>query len=71
MIVDFAWLLFIGVKIGFTEKQTGQMTFRKWILMYKAYKDNFDLEQSLITNQRYYVDIGKESTTDIDDVIPL
>lgn len=56
-------------KLGFTEKQVGHMTFRKWNLLYQAYKDQFDLELAMKANGKRYADIEKEVT--IDDVIPL
>lgn len=45
------------------------MTFRKWNLLYKAYKSSFDIELYLNLSKKRYADIEKE--TDIDDVIPL
>ena len=62
--------MFIGVKkLGFTEKEIGHMTYRKWALLYKAYKDNFDLELTMQNKGVKYSDLEKEIT--IDDVIPL
>lgn len=45
------------------------MTFKKWHLLYKAYKSNFDIELYLNLNKKRYADIEKQ--IDIDDVIPL
>ncbi len=45
------------------------MTLKKWLALYKAYKDHFDLEQKLKIKQLCYADIDREIT--IDDVIPL
>ncbi len=45
------------------------MTYRKWNLLYKAYKSNFDIELYLKLSKKRYMDIEKE--IDIDDVIPL
>jgi len=56
-------------KLGFTEKQVGHMTLKKWSLLYKAYKDNFDLELSMQLKGVKYSDLEREIT--IDDVIPL
>jgi len=56
-------------KLGYTEKQVGHMTLRKWSLLYKAYKNQFDLELAIKTKGLRYVDLEKEIT--IDDVIPL
>jgi hypothetical protein len=56
-------------KLGFTEKQVGHMTLKKWSLLYKAYKDNFDMELTMKIKGLRYSDINKEIT--IDDVIPM
>lgn len=57
------------MKMGFTEKEVGRMTMKKWKSMYDAYKLVFDLERSLINSDQRYSQIGKEPT--IDDVIPF
>ena len=56
-------------KLGFTEKQVGHMTLKKWNLLYSAYKDNFDMELTLKLKGLRYSDLNKEVT--IDDVIPM
>lgn len=45
------------------------MTLKKWSLLYKAYKDNFDMELTMKIKGLRYSDINKEIT--IDDVIPI
>jgi hypothetical protein len=55
-------------KLGFTERQVGHMTYRKWALLYKAYKNNFDIELVMKNKGVRYADLEKEIT--IDDVIP-
>lgn len=68
--IDFAWILFIGVKkLGFTEREVGHMTLKKWHSLYKAYKKNFDLELSMRLKGVKYSDLEREIT--IDDVIPF
>ncbi len=57
------------MKLGFTEKQVGHMTYKKWSLLYEAYKDNFDMELTMKIKGIRYSDINKEIT--IDDVIPM
>ena len=67
--IDFARLLFIGVKkLGFNEKEVGRMTLKKFSSLYKAYKDDFDLELTMKVKGIRYSDLKKEIT--IDDVIP-
>lgn len=63
-------MLFIGInKLGFSEKQVGHMTLKKWKLLYKAYKLEFDREFYMDRNNKNYAMMDKE--TDIDDVIPI
>jgi len=63
-------MLFIGMrKLGFTESQVGHMTLKKWNLLYKAYKLEFDRELWMDRNNKTYAMMEKEP--DIDDVIPL
>jgi hypothetical protein len=57
------------MKMGFTEKEVGQMTLKKWKQLYDAYKLVFDLEQHLIRTGRKYTQLSEEPT--IDDVIPF
>lgn len=62
--------MYIGInKLGYTEKQVGRMTIRKWNLLYDAYKESFDMELVMRKRGIRYADVEKETT--IDDVIPL
>lgn len=54
--------------MGFSEKEVGRMTIKKWKQMYDAYKLVFDVENSLIRNGERYSNVDVEAT--IDDVIP-
>jgi len=49
--IDFAWFLFIGKKIGFTEKNIGHMTYYKWKRLYEHFKSmhNFETRKLLFT----------------------
>jgi len=68
--IDFAWVLYIGMnKLGFTEKQIGHMTWRKFWKLYKAYQKTFDNELTMKIQGITYASLNKEVT--IDDVIPL
>lgn len=55
-------------KLGYTEKEVGRMTFRKWKLLYKSYQKTFDNELMLTLSRTTYEQATKEIT--IDDVIP-
>ena len=47
---DFSWILFVGTNmLGFTEKEIGHFTFKKWSLLYEHFKiyHNFCAEQCL------------------------
>jgi hypothetical protein len=59
----------MGIKMGFTERQIGHMTMKKYSKLLKAYKDIFDIEMTLTTNKIKYSEIG--ASTSIDEAIPL
>jgi hypothetical protein len=53
--------------MGFTEKQVGHMTVRKFVALYNVYKDTFDLENKLKNSNRTYRELEFEPT--LDDVL--
>ena len=56
--MDFSWILFVGTKmLGFTEKEIGHFTFKKWSLLYEHFKiyHNFKTSKQLFKE--------KENTT--------
>lgn len=55
--------------MGFSEKEIGRMTFRKWKLLYQEYKNNYDIELTLMLSKQRYFDLEKEQT--LDDVMPI
>lgn len=56
-------------KLGYSEKEVGRMTLKKWQLLYKAYQKHFDNELMLTLSRTTYEQATKEAT--IDDVIPF
>lgn len=37
--LDFSWLLFVGTKmLGFSEREVGRFTLKKWSLLYKHFR---------------------------------
>ncbi|MGN1044166.1 MAG: hypothetical protein ACI4PR_05220 [Acutalibacteraceae bacterium] len=53
-IIDFSWILFVGTKIlGFTEKEVGHFTFKKWDLLYTHFKTyhNFCISKQLFAEK--------------------
>lgn len=56
-------------KLGFTEKQVGHMTWRKFWKLYKAYQKTFDDELIMKLKSITYSSLNREVT--IDDVIPV
>jgi len=59
----------MGKRMGFSEKETGRMTLRKFSLLYEIYKKTFDLEMTMQTKGIRYEELFKEAT--ISDVIPF
>ena len=52
---DFSWLLFVGTKmLGFTEREVGHFTLKKWSLLYKHFRmyHNFCIRQGLFKEEK-------------------
>ncbi len=52
---EFSWILFVGTKmLGFTEKEVGHMTLKKWNLLYKHFRayHNFCVQQQLFKDEK-------------------
>jgi len=52
---EFSWILFVGTKmLGFTEKEVGHMTLKKWSLLYKHFREyhNFCVQQQLFKDEK-------------------
>jgi hypothetical protein len=52
---EFSWILFVGTKmLGFTEKEVGHMTLKKWSLLYRHFRayHNFCVQQQLFKDER-------------------
>jgi len=56
-------------KYGYSEKEVGHMTLKKWSMLWKAYARNFDNELYLTSAKKTYEEITKPK--DIDDIIPF
>lgn len=52
--------------MGFSKKEIGHMTVRKFSRFYKAYKQNFDIELCLYLTQKTYGKLEEESVDDED-----
>lgn len=44
--------------MGFSEKEVGRMTLGKIITLYREYKHDWDLEESLRRSRKYYSDLA-------------
>lgn len=44
--IDFAWVILIGMKIGYTEKEIAHMHFGKWCELYEAFQNMHNLEMN-------------------------
>lgn len=56
-------------KLGFSEDKVGHMTLKKWNMLYRAYKNEYDIESIMQSKGLTYRELEKETT--IDDVIPF
>lgn len=55
MPVDFSWILFVGVKfLGFSEREVGHMTIKKWLQLYEHYRKyhNFKAKNYLFKEEK-------------------
>jgi hypothetical protein len=52
--------------MGFTQKETGRMTIRKFSRFYKAYKQSFDIELCLLLQKKTYSQLEEEMVDDED-----
>ena len=52
--IDFAWLVFIGMQIGYKEMDIAHMSFKKWAELYEAYKEhhNFIMSKGIYKRQQ-------------------
>lgn len=61
--MDVARLFFIcKVLLGYSEKEVWRMTLAKIFTLYKEYKNQFDLEESLKRNNKYFKDLEENDT---------
>ena len=60
------WYYITGLKMGFTVKEIGRMTLRKFRRYYKAYKQNFDLELLLLLSRKTYSSLEEAAADDED-----
>lgn len=38
VVLDFAWIVFVGVQVGYSEKDVAHMHFGKWCDLFEKYK---------------------------------
>ena len=38
VVLDFAWIVFVGMQIGYSEKEVAYMRFGKWCDLFEKYK---------------------------------
>ena len=61
--LDFSWILFVGTKmLGFTEREVGHMTLKKWNLLYKHFRiyHNFCTQQQLFKEEKVQASTSDE-----------
>ncbi len=59
------WFLFVGhTVLGFSEKEVGRMTLRKFMRLYDHYKNNFDLEMTLTKKGVTYAKLNEMQIQD-------
>ncbi len=64
---DFSWVLFVGTKmLGFTEREVGHMTLKKWSLLYK----HFRAYHNFCTRQQLFKEEPAAGTSSSDEWLP-
>ena len=41
--LDFAWMIYVGMQVGYTERQIGQMYLGKWCRICEQYKKSWNM----------------------------
>lgn len=64
--INFAWYYFIGrTRLGLSsDKEVGRLTLRRFRVLYKAYKDTFDIETRLRASGSTYAKLEAQSMSD-------
>ncbi len=59
LILDFAWIVFIGMQIGYTEKEVASMYFGKWCDLFEQYKKmhNIRMKKALFEEPKKVVSL--------------
>ena len=64
---DFSWILFVGTKLlGFTEREVGHMTLKKWSLLYK----HFRVYHNFCTRQQLFKEEFEDAASSSDEWLP-
>lgn len=64
---DFSWLLFVGTKmLGFTEREVGHMTLKKWSFLYKHFRNY----HNFCTNQQIFKEEPTAAASSSDEWLP-
>lgn len=64
---DFSWILFVGTKmLGFTEREVGHMTLKKWNLLY----EHFRTYHNFCTSQQIFKEEPVATTSSNDEWLP-
>ena len=52
--LDFAWLVFMGLQMGYTEKEVSRMYLGKWLELYTHFKwfHNFKMKRCIFEEKR-------------------
>ena len=42
-LIDFAWVVYVGLQIGYTEREVAHMYYSKWVEMFKQFKKHHNM----------------------------
>lgn len=57
--INFAWVILMGMEIGYTEKEISRMYFGKWCDLFEEYKKfyNFKMKKCLFEEEKKEVSL--------------
>ena len=50
-VIDMSWVVYVGMHIGYTEKEIGHMYFKKWKALFEQFKKHHNMIVKKLTYQ--------------------
>ena len=70
--IDFAWCIFIGMQIGYTERQIARMYYGKWVDMYQEFRKGSEADKENINDDIVFeIELIRQIEVNIDYILML